>query len=196
MPGGQTRSDGVRETFSSILSLLLSPRADLLVFTGESRLATVRSPIHETSAQKTLACIAQAAIGNRSVTATRCSYLSFDSRFDCLFHIAPSGMQITAPNSKNQIAPWWPGLPGKHANRLSAARPRTIGGVCTSGCIYGGFRRFVSVVFSFASSLPMHRQGTVRVSSGILSHGQFYVALTGAHFGCMIFTIKALYRSA
>ena len=91
-----------------------------------------------------------------------------------LFQLAALGMQITAPNWENQIAPWRTGLPGKHANRLSAAHPRAIGGVCTSACVpAAGFRAFVSVVLSFASSISMHRQGIVNGSSGVLGHGYF-----------------------
>jgi len=80
-----------------------------------------------------------------------------------LFHSAPLGMQTTAPNWQNQIAPWWTGLPVRHANCLPAAHPRTIAGVCTSACVWVGVSgESVSVAFPFASSISMHRQEIVR----------------------------------
>lgn len=74
---------------------------------------------------------------------------------------------------KNQTAPWWMDLPGKHATRVSAAHPRATGGVCTSGCVsVADSHQSVSAVFSYASSLLRHRQGIVRVPSGVLCHGR------------------------
>jgi hypothetical protein len=103
--------------------------------------------------------------------------------FSYLFHLAPLGMPTTAPNWQNQIAPWWMGLPGKHATRLSAAHLRATAEVCTSGCLSGvGSHRFVSVALSFASSLSRHRQDTVRGSSVGLCHGQFPVGLDSCPF--------------
>jgi hypothetical protein len=125
-------------------------------------------------------------------------YLRFHQTCRYPFRLAPLKIQTTAPNWKNQSDPWWMGLLGKHATRLPAAHPRATSGVCRSGCVEDpGSHRFVSVVFPFASSLSMHRQATVRASSGMLRRSQFQVVFTGAQIGCMIYiNIKSLCTSA
>ena len=89
--------------------------------------------------------------------------------FRYIFHFAPLRMQITVPNWRNRTAPLCADLPGKHAIRLSVTHPQSISGVCTSGCAQvAGLDMSFSICFSYRSSLSIHRQCSVRASSGAL----------------------------
>ena len=86
-----------------------------------------------------------------------------------LFHLAPLRIQITALNKRIRSSHRCAGLPGTPANWLDRLVPRAIGAGYTSGYAWVvNLDRAVSSVSSFVYSVAVHRQRSIRTSSGRL----------------------------